>query len=613
MNRQIKRLDEAVAARIAAGEVVQNPSSVVKELIENALDAGAGAVTVELVNGGIDSIRVTDNGAGIRPEDMPLTIEKHATSKISDFEDILHIGTLGFRGEALASIAAVSNLTIKSQCRDAAEGCVLKCTPNTPAEIKPAGLPNGTSVFVENLFFNLPARRKFLKKAAAETAKVTDLLLRLALSRPDVSIKCIANASLVLQTPGNGSLKDAITACYGSNVAAKLARVDYNQGDIMISGYVSDPNFLYKSTKNQSIFVNQRYVQQRELHSAVNEGYAQRLMKGTYPFCVLNISIPPEDVDVNIHPAKTTVMLRDGKSVAAALRTAVHDAMQENAVPRIIPDKTGIGAAQTEEQSEEVLLFDDWNILETEHNQDIDTKTLSDHDIAALMYQNGLKEDDPNYDWELKELALDCDPKEDETLVRISEKLDFLEFLDYEIIGTVFHTYVVVEMKEKLYFIDQHAAHERLNYNRLISEQQVSKQTLLIPQIVHVLPEDHLLLLDHREFLDTLGFELDDFGGNAVKISTVPAAVAGIQTDKILEEIIHTLKTGQDVVVMKEQIMKHACRMSVKAGDALSQPEIVLLIEELAETDLIPTCPHGRPIAIVLTKDELEKTFKRKI
>jgi DNA mismatch repair protein MutL len=593
MNR-IKILDDAVAGRIAAGEVVTGPVAAVKELTENAIDARAGAVTVEIKDGGRTYIRVTDNGSGIHPDDVLLSVQKHATSKISGFEDMKSIASLGFRGEALSSIAAVSRLTIKTRLAGEMEGSILEEGP-AGFRVKPAGLPDGTTVTVENLFYNVPARYKFLKSAQAESAAITDLLTRLVLSRPDISFKYITNGALQLMSPGTGDLMDAVLAVYGREIKTRLYPIRGAAGELSVFGFLSNPNYLFKSPKNQTILINKRYVHSKSITDALSRAYGDRILKAHYPFAVLDIRLPFSSVDVNVHPSKTTVMIKEESELLSLLDSAVRDALAGTSLPR----------------------------FEITENKTDKNEELRQQKIVPPVRQAFSS---PKPKFEFREQAVPAqfdtfagrawpsdEPEEKEEEQQRIAGMD--ELYDYRVLGQLFETYILVQSGDALYIIDQHAAHERINYEKLKKEETLLPQRLLFPYALKLSMADHDLLLQNAPRLSQLGFELEDFGGSTIKIASLPLKSDQSDIGELMEDVLEILKdTGAgDPTVLRDKIIRHACRISVKAGDRLSDPEMKELVLELVTSKTIPVCPHGRPVAIVLKRDELEKGFKRKV
>jgi DNA mismatch repair protein MutL len=601
MNR-IKILNKVVAGRIAAGEVVTGPAAVVKELVENSIDAGSGAVTVEIRDGGKTYIRVTDNGSGIYPDDVLLSVQKHATSKIFDIEDMNNIASLGFRGEALSSIAAVSRLAIRTRAAGESEGCVME-EGAAGFFVKPAGLPDGTTVTVENLFYNVPARYKFLKSAQAETAAITDLITRLILCRPDISFKYITNGSLQLMSPGTGDQMDAIVSIYGRDVKQRILKISAISGEISLAGYVSNPNFLFKSAKNQTILINKRYIRSKSISDALARAYGERLLKAHFPFAVLDIRLPFSKVDVNVHPSKTTVMIQEEETLLSLLDHAVKDALLGASLPRFEVGEQPDTDTNPPDPLNEEYTDDNLYIEETPSNTKVSFRDPS-APVSYEMPGSGMDQIWPEED-----------VKEAEELEEQQAFGGVNDLLDYMVMGQLFDTYILVQSGEAVYIIDQHAAHERINYERLRARETLLPQKLLFPHALRLSAADHDVLLKNTDFLRTLGFDLEDFGGTTIKITALPLKAEPSNAGELIEDVLTILKdtrTGKENV-LKDRIIRRACRTSVKAGDPLSSEEMRELVLELTQSDTPPTCPHGRPVAIVLTRKELEKGFKRRV
>ena len=613
MNRRITVLEEAVYKRIAAGEVVVNPAAVVKELMENSMDAGATAITVEISQGGKELIRVTDNGIGIVAEDVPLAIQKHATSKISTLDDLDKIGTLGFRGEALSSIAAVSRLMIQTRTADSPEGTVLSVSGEHGPEIISAGLAEGTTVKVENLFYNIPARMKFLKNTSRETVNVTSVVSKLIFANPHISIKYISNGKVVYHSPGNGNLKDAIVAVYGKDMAHKLAKTDHTFGEIHVHGLVSQPTFLYKSTNYMCFFLNGRYVQSKNLQSAVLRGYGERLLRGHYPFSILHIDLPLSRADVNVHPSKLQVMLYNETDVLDTIQKAVHTSLEESSAPPVLsfaeleipPEKTGFPVNERQTEA-----FPELRSAKKIYEPMSSRAAQSPNHIMPPREPLNVFQPAQDFEALIDSVAKYHAPEEEQEIFE-----DVRRLTDYRVIGQIWNTYVIVECADRLYLIDQHAAHERINFERMkkaATEGGAAAQNLLVPYIATLPAEYFSLLTRNIELLQSLGFELEEFGPLTFKFSALPAQVEKSTAEKLIEEILFELRnTRDDILLMRDAVIRASCRYSIKAGYQLSDEQIEELIKEITELETIPNCPHGRPIAVVLKKSDLQKGFKR--
>ncbi|MEG0594388.1 MAG: DNA mismatch repair endonuclease MutL [Christensenella sp.] len=603
MNR-ICALDEAVYNRIAAGEVVVNPAAVVKELMENSMDAGATAITVEIADGGKGLIRVTDNGSGIVAEDIGLAVQKHATSKISSVEDLENIGTLGFRGEALSSMAAVSRLTISSRTKNSNEGATLTVSGEHAPDIVFAGLAEGTTVKVENLFYNIPARMKFLKNTARETVNVASVVSKLIFANPHISVKYISNDKTIYHSPGNGSLKDAVLAVYGKNMAHKVKEVDFAAGVIRLSGLISQPEFLYKSTNYMCFYLNNRYFQSKNLQAAVMRGFGERLLRGHYPFSVLHIDIPLDRADVNVHPNKLQVMLYEEADVLDAAEHAVRRTLNETSAPPTLDITNDIPHAEHFENPELPEFRSAQNLYNEQSKAAQVPNSVMTHDTTDSYIPT------QNFENMIESVVKYNKVSEEQTFIEDVRKLT-----DYRIIGQVWSTYVVVECADCLYLIDQHAAHERINFERMKTEAAkgaVASQGLLVPYIATLPAEDFELLMRHAEVLKSLGFEIEEFGALTLKFNAFPAQIEKSSAEKLIEEVLYELRhTKNEILLLRDAIIRASCRYSIKAGYQLSDAQIEELLKEITELKAIPNCPHGRPIAVILKKSDLQKGFRR--
>ncbi|MEA4852671.1 MAG: DNA mismatch repair endonuclease MutL [Christensenella sp.] len=618
MNNRIHILDKSVAARIAAGEVVVNPAAVVKELVENSMDAYAKAVTVEIRDGGKTLIRVTDNGVGIEAQDVPLAIQKHATSKIGKLEDLEEIGTLGFRGEALASMAAVSRLTISTRTQNSMEGALLCVTGGSEPEISAAGLPEGTTVKVENLFFNVPARKKFLKNTGSETAQVTSVMSKLILANPGIAIKYISNDKTVFQSPGTGDLKDALLSVYGKQISERIHPVSYENSGITITGYLSKPAFLYKSTHYFCLFLNGRLVQSKNIQAAVMRGYGQRLLRGQYPFAVLHINLPFSMADVNVHPNKLQVMLYDEPFVLQTIEAAVEDALKENTAPAFEVFSPMPQQAESKGNTMAASKPNDTKADEVSKGDSLHSDFQRSPAFPGSVKQTPGSvmpprfESSPEFDSLLNEVAAFQKQEEPQLQIEIE---DVRHLCNYRIIGQAWNTFLIVESGEVLYLIDQHAAHERINYERMKRQAQEgtsAMQSLLVPYAATLAAQEFDLWMQNEDLLRSLGFEFEEFGALSLKFTALPSQVNRSSASQIIEDILYEIKNSHgDVLLLRDQIIRASCRYSIKAGYQLSDEQIAELMHEITELDAIPHCPHGRPIAIALTKNDLEKGFKR--
>lgn len=600
---EIKKLPKSVSDKIAAGEVVERPLSVVKELIENAIDAGSSAVSVSIADGGIKQIVVTDNGKGIAAEDAELVFEKHATSKIATEHDLHFISTQGFRGEALSSIAAVAVVDLKTKRRDAELGTQIKISGGRVDAITPAGLPDGTSVAVSNLFYNVPARLKFLKSGQQEAAYVSDLVSRYILAYPEISFHYTSHDKTVYHSPGNGDLKDAIYCVYGDGLLDNIVYVAFEANGVKAQGYVSRPGAVMKNKQNGSLFVNRRFVRSASLSDMVKSAYGPTLVKGESPFFALNIMMPPAHVDVNVHPNKLQVRFADASAVDYVIKEAVSQACKEIRgtvmldMPALPEKPRGSVEMQAPKEVFQTALFSGFgsaSLRETQHAEDTHFEPYVF--VTDANSKVGFEE-------EVKSVSVDDDFI---SAVTIEAPLSF------RLIGSFADTYVLVEQEENLLIIDQHAAHERLLYDKFISNASNVSQTLLTPAVITVSHAQKLLIDDNIDAFLTLGFDIDPFGILEYKVSAVPAVVAGVSVSALINNAINEINENRGKeVLQRESIIRAACRSAVKAGDKLSMAELESVAQSFLTTGVIPTCPHGRPVITVISKKQIEKSFKR--
>ncbi|HBU12842.1 MAG TPA: DNA mismatch repair endonuclease MutL [Clostridiales bacterium] len=613
--KRIHVLEESVAARIAAGEVVASPAAAVKELAENSLDAGADSITVEIVEGGKELIRVTDNGSGIHEEDMELAVAKHATSKIAVASDLAAVSTLGFRGEALFSLAACSRLTISSRPADSLSGCVLRVNGGGRPNLSFAGLPEGTTVRAESLFYNIPARRKFLKSTAQEAAKVGGVITKMILGNPAVSFKYINNGKIVYQSPGSGKLTDALATVYGSEITQNIVEVNCVHENISVTGLVSQPSFLHKSANNIYFFLNGRPIQSNALKDALLAGYGERILHSHFPLCALTLVMPYEYADVNVHPGKLQVLFYHENDVKDAVKTAVAGALAQSSPPSL-----GIKAETSYPDSADDRPLEEDTAQHAAGNLPrLNTADRLYRPVRAVGESAGYLMDAMIYPTNIFENTLDAIIEQDivNNEAEQTELKDVRDLCDFTVIGQVFETYILCECGQALYLIDQHAAHERLNYERMkaaLEEGKGTAQQLLLPVVKKFLSHEFSVLGQNESTLLAMGFELEEFGPLCYKFTALPVAVDSAGVHKLIDEIIHELSQDKnDIVLNRDRVIRAACRYSIKAGDRLSDGEIKELMAEIAGMEAIPTCPHGRPVAIAITKTELEKGFKRTV
>lgn len=638
----IERLPEAVYNRIAAGEVIVSPAAVAKELMENAADAGATFVTVEIADGGKELIRVTDNGCGISERQLPLAVEKHATSKIHSFEDVYNLSSLGFRGEALASMAEVSRMTIASRVPGSDSGARLTITGGSDMRVEPAGLPEGTTVRVEDLFFNIPARRKFLKAASREGAQVSETVRRMILGRPDIGFKYIRNGKLVYNAPGDGSLRSAAASVYGSSVEPELLDLACDGVACRVHGVAGRPTHIFKNAQRIDFYVNGRYVQSKALQTAFVKAYGESLLHSHYPMGVIHLSVPPHEMDINVHPGKLTVMLFREEEILAdimeAVRSVVAAATEAPFVDmrqsRTALDSVPVGA------SAPGRVEDFWQKvprtgmrMETVSERVPASKTSPDPEAV----QRGKKVPSaPQGEPTAEKPVSICACQTGDSELGASDIADFAALLaessepdgdserlqdvrqnrNMRILGTTFSSYVLCESEGRLFFIDQHAARERLTYEEILEHvrtEDSESQLLLIP-VVRTFPEpEYSLLVQNKDLLGDMGVSFEPFGELTLRFFSFPVQMDPSEVDRFLAETAEELRTRpDDPVVARERLIASACRHSVKAGTELTDGEIRRLVEEICDMQYIPFCPHGRPIAVEITKSQLEKSFRRR-
>lgn len=635
MNK-IRILQPNLANKIAAGEVVDRPMSVVKELLENAVDAGSTAITIEIRGGGIEYIRVTDNGNGIATEDAPLAFERHATSKISTVDDLTHIETLGFRGEALSSIAAVADVRLRSRISGAEVGTELSIKGGTLIYNRPSGCPEGTSIEVSDLFYNVPARLKFLKAARTEAGYISDYVSRMILAHPEISIRLISNQKTVYESTGDGDLQTAVYSVYGNSVLTHLRKLDFDDGYIAITGYIGTEEIAKPTRQHQSFFVNGRYIRSTRLSFAVQRAYDTRLMVGKYPFAVLDIKISSREVDVNVHPNKLEVRFRDEDRVMSAVTIASRRALGDYVPPTVrIPEKKEYKVSEPAINTPAVssTISTKSQIGQSaENNRPFDRMEVApkkveyphqslDHIIPTVNPLNLVER--PAIP-EVSEAARTLETFQPIPLIKVSEPVEepvrkaeqqiAFEDTSYVICGKVFETYWIVQQRDSVFFIDQHAAHERKLYEQLINQVEVESQQLLTPIILRLTALEYQTWQDGITQFEELGFVIEEFGALTVCIRAVPYILGEPQAESFLHDALAALvKNGRVAAkdLKRDAVIQSACKHAVKAGNVLSQQEIQALISEFAAKGVPLTCPHGRPVMVRMSQREFEKMFKR--
>lgn len=630
---QIRLLSEKMIELISAGEVIDRPASIVKELVENALDAGASKITVEIQNGGISYIRVTDNGCGIIRAQLPTAFLRHATSKVRDEKDLYRIASLGFRGEALASIAAMCKVEVLTRNEAEEVGTRYVIEGSVEKECSDAGCPVGTTFVVRDVFYNTPARMKFLKKDVTESNAIAAILDKLALSNPAVSFKFIRNGEIKLHTPGDGLLSSCIYAVFGREFYEGVTEVNYNSDGFVVHGFISKPAFSKNNRALQAFFVNGRYVHSKTCMVALEEAYKGSLMAGRFPVCVLNIDLPTDFVDVNVHPTKLEVRFAEEKPVFSAVYYACKSALsmleREKAASFQPKERMPAQKEQPEGGNTKRIPFD-WM---PQHNQSYEQNTLSQHPVAVLdpppssepqtvlrsftsVYQSDERQHHKR-NMPQTEIAYESPVPHEQPFFTPLEPAVPEEDAGEEtrIIGELFATYILCERGENLILVDKHAAHERILYERLVQNEDVPQRQILLAPIASTLTrEEHGVLCQQPETLEKLGFLVEDFGGSAVLIREIPVMMRQCDAEASVQEIARKLLQNQKNLlpqVIDDLYHSIACRSAIKAHDKNSTLELRELMQILKEEPDIRFCPHGRPIFIRVSKKEIEKLFGR--
>lgn len=625
---RIHVLDKHVAELIAAGEVVERPASVIKELMENTIDAGAKHVTVEIRDGGVTYMRITDDGCGIHREDVATAFLRHATSKVRSEADLNAIGTLGFRGEALASVAAVSKVELTTCAKGDIVGTRYVIHGGEELLLEDAGCAEGSTFIVEDLFYNIPARMKFLKKDVSEGNAVAGVVERLALSHPEIAVKFIRNGRVELQTPGDGEMLSCIHAVFGKQFASTLLPVEYAFGGVSVRGYVCKPENARPNRTMQHYFVNNRYVKTQTGMVAVERAYKGMIMVGRFPACVLFIDLPAETVDANVHPAKIEVRFINEKPVFDAVYYGVRSALESRTTIRRMeiprePVASPVISKPAPQESVRVVppvekkpaVASNFRYIDfAVDDQPMTFPVLNDStDVVPPYVQKSVSMDElPAYKPALKETVGIPEPLPKSEL--IPEQTVLEEKQEIQVIGELFKTYILAQMGESLFIIDKHAAHERLLYNQLKSESRVDEQMLLTPVAVTVSRDEHSALLESVDELKQAGITLEDFGGQCVLVRTFPMILSGTDIDATIREIAAGFVGGnREVQSSKLDWIYHssACRAAIKAGDTSRPAEWLDLARKVLLDESIRFCPHGRPVCVEMTRKELEKQFGR--
>ncbi len=703
---QIHVLDKETIDKIAAGEVVERPASVVKELVENAIDAGATSITVEIKDGGISFMRITDNGSGIAKDQLRTAFLRHATSKIENAEDLSRIASLGFRGEALSSISAVAQVEVITKTADSLTGNRMVIEGGTEKAFEEVGAPDGTTFLIRNLFFNTPVRRKFLKHPPTEGGYIVDLMEHMALSRPDISFKFIVGSQTKFYTSGNGDLKEVIYRIYGRDISSQVIPIDFEEDGFCIKGYLGSPALVRSNRNHEIYFLNGRFIRSQVISKAIEEGYSQYLMQHKFPLCILHMTVEDKSrVDVNVHPTKMEVRISDGPAVYQLISTAIRECLKQK---EMIPEATlpeqkrpisasGAGASKTvAESTGRITVSKPYSSMTnpvklpvtsntpvrgiTEQPSHGNSHNMNSLGAASSNTSKTLPKQGTSFHYGIKELEImtatlsECEQKDKQesnsespvvpntTMIPILEKTklsvpepfeikrgeqfkvmeevryeaeraqgnDFKQEtlfdtkvlieenrMKYRIIGQVFDTYWLIQFEDKLYIIDQHAAHEKVKYERFIKQYQeksILTQNLMPPIIVSLTGQEESILKEYEETFQALGFEVEAFGGNEYALRAVPVDLYGCNEKQMFLEVLDELaEVGPrgNLKVVEEKIASMSCKAAVKGNNTLSREEAEKLIDELLTLENPYNCPHGRPTIITMSKYEMEKRFKR--
>lgn len=662
----IELLDQITIDKIAAGEVVERPASVVKELVENAIDAGASAVVVEIEEGGIALMRISDNGCGIEQSEVRSAFLRHSTSKIRSAEDLAHVSSLGFRGEALSSISAVAQVELITKTREELFGTKYVIEGGKEKKLEEVGAPDGTSFFVRQLFYNTPARRKFLKTPMTEAGHISDLLTRLALSHPEISIEFINNRQSKLHTSGNGQMKDAIYHIYGREIANNLLSLEFERDGIKIEGFLGKPVISRGNRNFENYFVNGRYVRSNILSKAIEDAYHDYTMHHKYPFTAFHIWVDQEKIDVNVHPSKMELRFSNQQEIYNLVYEAVREALKEKPLileadvpePKSEPkpvqkseqkseqntsvqfvstvkEPSGIyGTTESQSEEEKRLNYFIEKMRErvtSYHNQNsqaevLDKREIFDKAVQLDKVKKAAEErktrEKTEHTPQKAEHALEKEPSIEEKTEQITlfdkEILKKDVRQEYRIVGQVFETYWIIEFHDNMYIIDQHAAHERVLYEKTIAgmkNREYTSQYLSPPIVLSLSLQEINVLETYKDKFTAIGFEIEPFGGDEYAVRAVPANLFSIAKKELLLDMIDSLSDGissnTELNVIDERIASMSCKAAVKGNNKLSYAEVDNLIGELLTLENPYHCPHGRPTIISMTKRELEKKFKR--
>ncbi len=647
---KIKLLDEKTIDKIAAGEVVERPYSVVKELVENSIDSLADEILVEIKNGGKSYIRITDNGCGISNDDIGISILRHATSKISDVTDLYSLDTLGFRGEALSSISAVSKFELTSKTEDEEMARTVKISGGTKISEQYTGAPNGTTVIIRDLFYNIPARKKFLKTDKSEGSAITDLITRLSLINTDISFKLIRDGNIIHTTPKNTSELNVISSVLGSDFSKSLMEIEYSSDTVDIRGYISNLNYYRANRKMQLIYVNDRFIIDKDISSSIEKAYSSMLPKGKFPGFILYINLDPSEIDVNIHPQKSKIKFNDVKFLEDLLYSLTSKKLRSRFLSKAVrktdkSSKIWSGNTKTNNVSEQIKVFTPEEIsdgfvvnaadlekekISSNNNDFVSYKDSSNNNnVTSSSFVNILQiHEDNKDDIHLRDgslaagKSLETQDMDNSMILLENETMDNpyqMVYKELSYIGSLFDSYLIYEdrINGNMFLMDQHAAHERINYEKFINQfnsADIQIQNLLIPELIHLDLKEYDKVLDNLDTYAELGFDVEDFGSKTIRISALPFIFTGGDIKRIFYDILDNMdmkKSNGNMSDYLNKLIKKACVASVKAGDVLNRTEVDSLLNELSKCSSPFTCPHGRPIWIRYSKHEIEKSFNR--
>ncbi len=645
---RIEVLDQKTIDQIAAGEVIERPASVVKELVENSVDAGATAVTVEIRDGGTSLIRVTDNGSGIDRDQVAVAFLRHSTSKIRAVEDLFHVSSLGFRGEALSSIASIAMVELITKTADAEAGVRYVIEGGVEKRLEDTAAPEGTTFLVRSLFYNTPARRKFLKSPMTEAGYVSELMERLALSRPDISFQFISNGQTKLHTSGNHNLKDVIYHIYGREIAGNLAEIDAAEGPVRVTGFIGKPVVSRGNRGYENYFINGRYIRSNLIAKGIEEGYRTFMMQHKYPFTALHFTIDGSLLDVNVHPTKMELRFSNQEQLYRFVRETIRQGlMEKELIPEVkLTEEETEQKPEPEQRTEPELP----GMQQGEKPQGLEKAsgeaTPQERNLEYFLSQmrkrvteefrqkkEGSAEASPEKEPKsepLQEEGQRPEPvRQEKRVLREkgsyeAQQLDLFESRllnpatksDIRIIGQLFETYWLVQFEDKFYMIDQHAAHEKVLYERTVkslANKEITSQMVSPPLILTLTMQEAAKLAEYQEYFTELGFEIEPFGGKEYAVSAVPANLYGLAEKELFLELLDSLEyvNGKNTELVLHKIASMSCKAAVKGNQRMSMPEAQALIEELLTLENPYNCPHGRPTIISMTKQEIEKKFKR--